>query len=411
MENSQLPRVQSTSVQPAAAAQPDQTRLQGEGGEFDDYLHQQIEQNAPVNQGQAEKPVSNQEDSQDLVGMEESLDGLPVTEELNLEALPPGELEVELEPTVMAQVDAQGPALSAITGASGAPIQPTVNEQLMPPTGNGLPPVASATELAVDEVLNVPASRQAQAAVSLATVSRQGIQPEPLSTRVDGADDIKLADVLEESASTANRLKPNLMADVSTQTGLPKIGVQIASAITAASLQQQVPMTTTASAVNLAMTAPPAEGGLNSLTSMTGSINMPVQSSSWSQGVTEQVAYMVQGRFQSAELRLNPANLGPMQIKMNLQDDQASVTFISAHAPVREALDAALPRLREMFEQQGLNLADVDVSQYSEGQGNQAEQDDGAMMSHAGSQAEESPSMIHEARVAVALDDGVSIYA
>ena len=48
--------------------------------------------------------------------------------------------------------------------------------------------------------------------------------------------------------------------------------------------------------------------------------------------------------------------------------DQASVHFTSPHGAVRDAIDTAMPRLREMLEHSGLNLADVNVSSQSPGQ-------------------------------------------
>ncbi len=416
MENSQLPRMSSSALQSATSVRPEQNPVQGETSEFDDYLHQQIEQNSVPTQEVGEKTELNQEDSHipvvEGVLVEESQETVAVTEMLTLE-MATSELEPALEATVMLTGQVQGQVQPAAITVTESSIEAAGNEQLMPPTGNGLPPMITAELTTAEEVMTGASPRQAQLAVNLASVVRQGIQPDTVSPQSKDIDGLKLADVLEESVLPAAQSKTQFMAETSLQTGLPKTGIAMTSVITAASLQQQVPLTTSAAAVNMAVTTLPAETGLNTLTSMTGSIGASVQSSSWSQGVTEQMSYMIQGRFQTAELRLNPANLGPLQIKMNLQDDQASVTFISAHAPVREAVDAALPRLREMFEQQGLNLADVDVSQYSEGQGEQAEpgQEDGVTLSSSMTEADESPAILHQARVAVALEDGVSIYA
>ena len=66
--------------------------------------------------------------------------------------------------------------------------------------------------------------------------------------------------------------------------------------------------------------------------------------------------------MQGAQVKLNPANLGPMEVRIQMQNDQASIQFTSHHAVVREALEAALPRLRDMFEASGVQLVNVDVS-------------------------------------------------
>ena len=85
----------------------------------------------------------------------------------------------------------------------------------------------------------------------------------------------------------------------------------------------------------------------------------------WNQGMGKQVVWMANQNIRSAEIRLNPAHLGPIEVRIEMDDDQVSLAFSSRHAAVREAVEQAMPRLREMFEESGLNLADTDVSQQS----------------------------------------------
>lgn len=85
----------------------------------------------------------------------------------------------------------------------------------------------------------------------------------------------------------------------------------------------------------------------------------------WSQAVGDKVLWLAAQNVSSAEIRLDPPELGPMQVKVSVNQEQASVTFTSPHPAVREALDQQLNRLREMFSEQGLNLVNVDVSDKS----------------------------------------------
>jgi flagellar hook-length control protein FliK len=85
----------------------------------------------------------------------------------------------------------------------------------------------------------------------------------------------------------------------------------------------------------------------------------------WSQAVGDKVLWLAAQNVSSAEIRLDPPELGPMQVRVSVNQDQASVTFTSPHPAVREALDQQLNRLREMFSEQGLNLVNVDVSDKS----------------------------------------------
>lgn len=91
-------------------------------------------------------------------------------------------------------------------------------------------------------------------------------------------------------------------------------------------------------------------------------VPQPVGSKGWSGAIAERVMWMVQGDQQFARLKLNPPNLGPLEVRVNIQQDQASVSFLASQAAVREALEQALPRLREMLDQQSLQLVRADVS-------------------------------------------------
>jgi flagellar hook-length control protein FliK len=94
-------------------------------------------------------------------------------------------------------------------------------------------------------------------------------------------------------------------------------------------------------------------------------VPVPVGTPQWSQAVGDKVLWLAAQNVSSAEIRLDPPELGPMQVKVSVNQDQASVSFTSPHPAVREALDQQLGRLREMFSEQGLHLLNVDVSDRS----------------------------------------------
>jgi flagellar hook-length control protein FliK len=62
-----------------------------------------------------------------------------------------------------------------------------------------------------------------------------------------------------------------------------------------------------------------------------------------------------------ARLQLHPAHLGKIDIHLEVQGREASVVLNVSNAPVRETVEAMLPRLREQLEQQGINLGDASV--------------------------------------------------
>lgn len=100
-------------------------------------------------------------------------------------------------------------------------------------------------------------------------------------------------------------------------------------------------------------------------------ISPPLNSSAWDKAVGQKVIWMVGASMQSAELTLNPPDLGPLQIVLNVTNDQANATFISAHPDVREALEASLPKLRQMMDDAGVQLSGFSVNAEASNQGQQ----------------------------------------
>lgn len=104
-------------------------------------------------------------------------------------------------------------------------------------------------------------------------------------------------------------------------------------------------------------------------------VDIKVGTPGWDTAFSQRVAWAATNQHQVAELRLNPPNLGPIEIRITVSNDQATAVFVSAHASVRESIEAALPKLREMMGESGLTLGNVNVSSQSFQQHQQAGQD------------------------------------
>jgi flagellar hook-length control protein FliK len=82
----------------------------------------------------------------------------------------------------------------------------------------------------------------------------------------------------------------------------------------------------------------------------------------WDQQLGQKVVFMAAGGEHSATMELNPPDLGPLQVVLSVNKDQATAAFTSAAPEVRQALEAALPRLREMMGEAGIQLGNATVS-------------------------------------------------
>ncbi|MEO6659461.1 MAG: flagellar hook-length control protein FliK [Burkholderiaceae bacterium] len=86
-------------------------------------------------------------------------------------------------------------------------------------------------------------------------------------------------------------------------------------------------------------------------------------------GFGTRIAWMAEQRLGHAQIRLNPEHVGPIEVRVQLDGDRVSAQFSSAHAEVRQAIEASLPRLRDMLGQHGLQLGQADVGQGGTGRG------------------------------------------
>gem|GEM_PF-3441745 len=100
-------------------------------------------------------------------------------------------------------------------------------------------------------------------------------------------------------------------------------------------------------------------------------VNVQFGNAAWSGAIAKQTANLLMQNIQSAELRLNPDDLGPINVKVNVSQDQASVMFQSNNPAVREALEQTVLRLRDLLSQEGLNLLESHVGDNPEFSGQQ----------------------------------------
>lgn len=106
-------------------------------------------------------------------------------------------------------------------------------------------------------------------------------------------------------------------------------------------------------------------------------IPLPVKHPQWGQALGQRVVFMANSQLQQAQITLNPEKLGPIQIKLHMdRDQQMQVSLNAQHGVTKEALENAIPRLREMLEQSGVQLASVDVGDFSQFAEQQAEAED-----------------------------------
>lgn len=94
-------------------------------------------------------------------------------------------------------------------------------------------------------------------------------------------------------------------------------------------------------------------------------MSKPLAHPDWNKELGERIVWMNSKDLSAAEIKLNPQHLGPISVRIEINNDQATIAFTAQHAAVRDALEASIPKLREMMSNQQINLTDVNISQNS----------------------------------------------
>ncbi|EGU48253.1 flagellar hook-length control protein FliK [Vibrio ichthyoenteri ATCC 700023] len=144
---------------------------------------------------------------------------------------------------------------------------------------------------------------------------------------------------------------------------------------------------------------------------------MPLNREMASEQVAERVQMMLSKNLKNIDIRLDPPELGRMQIRMNMNGDGTNVHFTVANSQARDIVEQAMPRLREMLAQQGLQLGDTSVQQQASGQqqngyaaANEGGFGQGSSDQHASSEENLEPDVKLDLNVATKRD-GISYYA
>ncbi len=125
-------------------------------------------------------------------------------------------------------------------------------------------------------------------------------------------------------------------------------------------------------------------------------IDTPAGSVEWSNQIGNKVRWMTTANISSAEMRLNPAELGSIEVRITTEDDQTKVSFVASNAVTKDIIELSLPRLRDLLDSAGLQLEHSDVSQrsLSENSSGPEETNKGGIDSEANTTSEEASLLV-----------------
>lgn len=100
----------------------------------------------------------------------------------------------------------------------------------------------------------------------------------------------------------------------------------------------------------------------------TALIEAPVGSPRFADEAAQRVTWMAKSGIEHAEIRVNPPNMGPIQVSIDMHQNEASINFVVTQADTRVAVEDSLHKLEAMLADSGIALAQANVDQRDAGQ-------------------------------------------
>lgn len=374
-------------------------------------LQQQVSSELPV----MLVPAPRLAEIEQKLATEQALNG---EDQQILQGLLDGQLQAE-DPAVLAAL----PALSTVLVAAS-------NAELNTLRSDG---VANAPRAAIDwnqaaPIDNAHSAKESGAKLAATTTALsqavhsalQNSQPsqalvtaQPTS---DKAPTAGLPDGLAPNAMAAlqSTAQPNVTPAKGLQAALAASGLTALKGKSANEPSSERATNTTQSSLYSAQGAPTTNGQVRA--EAASQVPMQLTREMASDQVAEKVQMMMSKNLKNLDIRLDPPELGRMQIRMTMNNDLAHVHFTVSNPQAREMIEQTLPRLREMLAQQGMQLADSSVQQQASGQQQRqysaGGQGDGQQTGRFASGNDENlePEMKLDVNVA-SKRDGISFYA
>ena len=102
--------------------------------------------------------------------------------------------------------------------------------------------------------------------------------------------------------------------------------------------------------------------GTTSVAPFSITVETPIHDASWRVDAAARIASLVTRGIEHAELRVSPPELGPVELRIDIRGGEATLAIVATQPTTRDALEQALPVLRDMLAQQGLSLGQATVA-------------------------------------------------
>jgi flagellar hook-length control protein FliK len=132
--------------------------------------------------------------------------------------------------------------------------------------------------------------------------------------------------------------------------------------------------------------------------------------------VKDKVMLTINQKLQQFDITLDPPEFGNMQVRVNLQGEQASVNFVVQNQQAKDALEQNMHKLRDMLSEQGVDVGGANVEQQDQQQNSNEQSsgqnnDNGSLLANGAKNEENNVEHVLSAQLFDSSATGVDYYA
>lgn len=208
---------------------------------------------------------------------------------------------------------------------------------------------ATGAPMLADDGSTLPAAGgalQATAATAPPATATTGGEGKPLAASADDATTLSLPEMILSAGKRSDRGEGSDVAAIGDRAAAPLLHAPVNAAV-----QDLKAVLATGNAIFTGEPTPKPVLG----------------DDGFEQAIGARLGWLADQKIGHAHIRLSPDDMGPVDVRLQLNGDKVHASFSSPHVDVRQALESSLPRLRELLGEQGFQLAHADVGHQAPG--------------------------------------------
>lgn len=256
----------------------------------------------------------------------------------------------------IASLEARAAAAAQVTEEADAEATPVALTQNQATRTDTVATAANYTPAATQTQIN----KERQQAVQIQKAEEAALKRPALSEKYAAADAVTRRRIFEAEWARAQVLSPSA-STARSGTEIQMLNPTTAPATSSVPADGLPPFLS--AVTRSAPAAIAAASGMNSA-GAPGTATLNLRQQGWENSLSKNVNFMIRENMNSLQVKVNPAELGPINLHLSMDQDKLSVQINANQATTRELLEQAAPRLRDMLAEHNGSSVDVNVADH-----------------------------------------------